>query len=80
MRTRMEEKFAHAFVWRLPDGMEAEELSMEEKFALSMLRFVPLEAGKKYVVVDDDACSSATSPEEFVWMIDEISSVTACST
>ncbi|CAL4922771.1 unnamed protein product [Urochloa decumbens] len=34
----------HAFAWRLPDGMVKEELSMEEKFGLSMPRMVPLEA------------------------------------
>ncbi|OEL19400.1 Cytochrome P450 CYP736A12 [Dichanthelium oligosanthes] len=34
----------HAFAWRLPDGVAAEELSMEEKFGLSMPRVVPLEA------------------------------------
>ncbi|KAG2540584.1 hypothetical protein PVAP13_9NG574828 [Panicum virgatum] len=34
----------HAFAWRLPDGVAAEELSMEEKFGLSMPRKVPLEA------------------------------------
>ena len=33
----------HAFAWRLPDGVAAEELSME-KFGLSMPRKVPLEA------------------------------------
>ncbi|PUZ41007.1 hypothetical protein GQ55_9G468600 [Panicum hallii var. hallii] len=34
----------HGFAWRLPDGMAKEELSMEEKFGLSMPRMVPLEA------------------------------------
>ncbi|TKV95987.1 hypothetical protein SEVIR_9G399700v4 [Setaria viridis] len=34
----------HGFAWRLPDGMVKEELSMEEKFGLSMPRMVPLEA------------------------------------
>ncbi|CAL4922772.1 unnamed protein product [Urochloa decumbens] len=34
----------HAFAWRLPDGVAAEELSMEEKFGLSMPRAVPLVA------------------------------------
>ncbi|PUZ41010.1 hypothetical protein GQ55_9G468900 [Panicum hallii var. hallii] len=33
----------HAFACRLPDGVAAEELSMEEKFGLSMPRKVPLE-------------------------------------
>lgn len=33
----------HGFAWRLPDGMTREELSMEEKFALSVPRKVPLE-------------------------------------
>ncbi|KAL6838248.1 hypothetical protein ACP4OV_031920 [Aristida adscensionis] len=34
----------HAFVWRLPDGMTADKLNMEEKFRISMPRKVPLEA------------------------------------
>ncbi|CAN6319914.1 unnamed protein product [Urochloa humidicola] len=34
----------HAFAWRLPDGVVAEELSMEEKYGLSVPRAVPLEA------------------------------------
>ncbi|KAF8720968.1 hypothetical protein HU200_023375 [Digitaria exilis] len=34
----------HAFAWRLPDGVVAEELSMEEKYGMSMPRMVPLEA------------------------------------
>ncbi|CAN6300834.1 unnamed protein product [Urochloa humidicola] len=34
----------HAFAWRLPDGMAAEELSMEERFSLTVPRRVPLEA------------------------------------
>ncbi|GJN31512.1 hypothetical protein PR202_gb19921 [Eleusine coracana subsp. coracana] len=34
----------HAFVWRLPDGMVAEELSMEEKFGLSVSRMILLKA------------------------------------
>ncbi|CAN6312679.1 unnamed protein product [Urochloa humidicola] len=34
----------HGFAWRLPDGMAKEELSMEEKFGLSMPRMVPLQA------------------------------------
>ena len=34
----------HAFAWRLPDGVEAEELSMEETFGLTVPRLVPLEA------------------------------------
>ncbi|TVU22580.1 hypothetical protein EJB05_32290 [Eragrostis curvula] len=34
----------HAFVWRLPDGVAAEELSMEEKYGLAVPRKVPLEA------------------------------------
>jgi cytochrome P450 len=34
----------HAFAWRLPDGVAAAELSMEEKYGLSMPRAVPLEA------------------------------------
>jgi len=34
----------HAFAWRLPDGVAAEELSMEEKFGLAVPRKVPLEA------------------------------------
>ncbi|CAD6203628.1 unnamed protein product [Miscanthus lutarioriparius] len=33
-----------AFVWRLPDGVGVDDLSMEEKFGLSMPRMVPLEA------------------------------------
>ena len=34
----------HGFAWRLPDGMAKEELSMEEKFGLSMPRLLPLRA------------------------------------
>ncbi|CAL4914504.1 unnamed protein product [Urochloa decumbens] len=34
----------HAFAWRLPDGVTAEELSMEEKFGLAVPRKVPLVA------------------------------------
>ncbi|CAN6300835.1 unnamed protein product [Urochloa humidicola] len=34
----------HAFAWRLPDGVVAEELSMEEKFGLAVPRKVPLVA------------------------------------
>ncbi|KAL6649968.1 hypothetical protein ACP70R_014192 [Stipagrostis hirtigluma subsp. patula] len=34
----------HAFAWRLPDGVTAEELDMEETFRISMPRKVPLEA------------------------------------
>ncbi|WOL17468.1 Cytochrome P450 [Canna indica] len=34
----------HGFKWRLPEGMKAEELSMEEIFGLSMPRKVPLRA------------------------------------
>jgi cytochrome P450 len=34
----------HAFAWRLPDGVAAEELSMEETFGLTVPRLVPLEA------------------------------------
>ncbi|KAL6649969.1 hypothetical protein ACP70R_014193 [Stipagrostis hirtigluma subsp. patula] len=34
----------HAFAWRLPDGVAAEELSMEEKYGLAVPRKVPLEA------------------------------------
>ncbi|OEL34393.1 Flavonoid 3'-monooxygenase [Dichanthelium oligosanthes] len=34
----------HGYAWRLPDGVAREELSMEEKFGLSMPRKVPLEA------------------------------------
>ncbi|WVZ61992.1 hypothetical protein U9M48_011794 [Paspalum notatum var. saurae] len=34
----------HGYAWRLPDGVAAEELSMEEKHGLSMPRLVPLEA------------------------------------
>ena len=34
----------HAFAWRLPAGVAAEELSMEEKFGLAVPRKVPLEA------------------------------------
>ncbi|WVZ57015.1 hypothetical protein U9M48_007461 [Paspalum notatum var. saurae] len=34
----------HAFAWRLPDGVAAEELSMEETFALTVPRLLPLEA------------------------------------
>ncbi|XP_039832207.1 trimethyltridecatetraene synthase-like [Panicum virgatum] len=34
----------HAFAWRLPDGVAAEELSMEETFGLTVPRRVPLEA------------------------------------
>ncbi|GJN31513.1 hypothetical protein PR202_gb19922 [Eleusine coracana subsp. coracana] len=33
----------HAFAWRLPDGMVAEELSME-KYGLTVPRMIPLEA------------------------------------
>jgi cytochrome P450 len=33
-----------AFAWRLPDGVGVDDLSMEEKFGLSMPRMVPLEA------------------------------------
>ncbi|CAN6312681.1 unnamed protein product [Urochloa humidicola] len=32
----------HAFAWRLPDGVAAEELSMEETFGLTVPRMVPL--------------------------------------
>ncbi|TVU46979.1 hypothetical protein EJB05_06553, partial [Eragrostis curvula] len=35
----------HAFAWRLPDGVSAEEVSMEEEFALSMLRLEYLQQG-----------------------------------
>ncbi|TVU41530.1 hypothetical protein EJB05_15058, partial [Eragrostis curvula] len=34
----------HGFTWRLPDGVAPEELSMEEKFGLTMPRLVPLQA------------------------------------
>ncbi|WVZ61993.1 hypothetical protein U9M48_011812 [Paspalum notatum var. saurae] len=34
----------HGFAWRLPDGVAADELSMEEKHGLSTPRLVPLEA------------------------------------
>ncbi|XP_073009296.1 trimethyltridecatetraene synthase-like [Typha latifolia] len=34
----------HGFAWRLPDGMKAEDLSMEEIFGLSTPRKLPLEA------------------------------------
>ncbi|GJN31514.1 hypothetical protein PR202_gb19923 [Eleusine coracana subsp. coracana] len=34
----------HAFVWRLPDGVAPDELSMEEKFGLTVPRMVPLQA------------------------------------
>ncbi|CAL4914505.1 unnamed protein product [Urochloa decumbens] len=34
----------HAFAWRLPDGVAAEELSMEETFSLTVPRRVPLQA------------------------------------
>ncbi|KAL6838559.1 hypothetical protein ACP4OV_031615 [Aristida adscensionis] len=34
----------HSFMWRLPDGVAAEELSMEEKFGISVSRMVHLEA------------------------------------
>nr|CAB3457169.1 unnamed protein product [Digitaria exilis] len=34
----------HGFVWRLPDGMSKEELSMEEVFGLSTPRKFPLQA------------------------------------
>jgi cytochrome P450 len=34
----------HGFVWRLPDGMAVEELSMEEIFLLAVPRKNPLEA------------------------------------
>ncbi|TVU46964.1 hypothetical protein EJB05_06538, partial [Eragrostis curvula] len=33
----------HAFMWRLPNGVSTEELSMEEKFGLSVVRMVPLQ-------------------------------------
>jgi cytochrome P450 len=34
----------HAFVWRLPEGVTVEDLSMEETFLLAMPRKFPLEA------------------------------------
>lgn len=34
----------HAFAWRLPDGVGVDDLSMEEKFGMSIPRAVPLEA------------------------------------
>uniref|UniRef100_A0A804LKQ0 trimethyltridecatetraene synthase n=1 Tax=Zea mays TaxID=4577 RepID=A0A804LKQ0_MAIZE len=34
----------HAFAWRLPDGVAAEELGMEETFGLTVPRLVPLQA------------------------------------
>ncbi|TVU03994.1 hypothetical protein EJB05_50445, partial [Eragrostis curvula] len=34
----------HAFAWRLPDGVAAEDLDMEETFRISMPRKVPLQA------------------------------------
>ncbi|KAL6652438.1 hypothetical protein ACP70R_011363 [Stipagrostis hirtigluma subsp. patula] len=34
----------HAFTWRLPDGMVAEELSMEEQFGISLSRLIKLKA------------------------------------
>ncbi|KAL6838262.1 hypothetical protein ACP4OV_031934 [Aristida adscensionis] len=34
----------HSFAWKLPDGVVAEDLSMDEKYGLSMPRKVPLEA------------------------------------
>lgn len=34
----------HGFHWRLPDGVRAEELSMEENFRMNVLRKVPLQA------------------------------------
>jgi len=34
----------HAFAWRLPDGVAAEKLSMQEKFGLAVPRLVPPEA------------------------------------
>lgn len=34
----------HAFAWRLPDGIVAEELDMEERLRFTMPRNVPLEA------------------------------------
>jgi len=34
----------HGFAWRLPDGMAKEDLSMEERYGLSMPRVVPLQA------------------------------------
>ncbi|KAF8779771.1 hypothetical protein HU200_002273 [Digitaria exilis] len=34
----------HAFVWRLPEGMTVEDLSMEETYLLAMPRKFPLEA------------------------------------
>ncbi|TVU39566.1 hypothetical protein EJB05_12992 [Eragrostis curvula] len=33
----------HAFAWRLPDGVAAEELSMEETYGLAVPRKIPLE-------------------------------------
>ncbi|TVU50435.1 hypothetical protein EJB05_01806, partial [Eragrostis curvula] len=33
----------HGFVWRLPNGMKAEEISMEDTYGLSMPRKIPLE-------------------------------------
>ncbi|KAJ1289837.1 hypothetical protein BS78_02G195500 [Paspalum vaginatum] len=34
----------HGFVWKLPDGVTAEELNMEETYRLTMPRKFPLEA------------------------------------
>ena len=34
----------HGFEWKLPDGVTAEELSMEETFVLTMPRKFPLNA------------------------------------
>uniref|UniRef100_A0A0A9EN88 Uncharacterized protein n=1 Tax=Arundo donax TaxID=35708 RepID=A0A0A9EN88_ARUDO len=34
----------HVFAWKLPDGVAAEELSVEEKWGMTVPRMVPLEA------------------------------------
>ncbi|GJN31537.1 hypothetical protein PR202_gb19948 [Eleusine coracana subsp. coracana] len=34
----------HAFHWRLPNGVAAEELNMDEVFRMNVLRKVPLQA------------------------------------
>ncbi|CAN6319919.1 unnamed protein product [Urochloa humidicola] len=51
----------HAFAWRLPDGVAAEELSMEEKFGLAVPRKVPLVAVAE-PRLPAHLCDAATGP------------------